>query len=197
MRRRRRRATRGTTGIAWARALRRLLWLAVGVAALQYAVGGVLFLAFPDTELEGGVDAVVVLAGSVSRLPVAQELMEGGAARVLVVSDDRGTDEEDLARAEFCALGRHPYPVVCRRPNPFSTRGEARLAARLAADRGWGSIAVVTSRFHLFRARMLFDRCTDAALVMRGSDEPWYSFVTAVPSEWLKLVVAETTRRGC
>ena len=177
--------------------LRRLLWLAVVVVALQYAVGAVLFLAFPDTELEGGVDAVVVLAGSDSRLRVAQELMEDGAARVLVVSDDQGTDDEDPERAEFCALGRHPYPVVCRRPDPYSTRGEARLAARLAAGRGWDAVAVVTSRFHLFRARKLFDRCTDAALVMRGSDEPWYSFLTAVPSEWVKLAVAETTRRGC
>ena len=38
---------------------------------------------------------------------------------------------------------------------------------------------------------------TVASLVMRGSSDRWFTFVTAIPSEWIKLAVAETARRGC
>lgn len=177
------------------KAVRRLLWAALLLVAVQYAAGAALFLAYPDTRLDGRSDAVVVLAGSVHRLPVARTLMEQRVAPVLLVSSEDGSD--DVARARFCAAESHPYPVICRRAVPFSTRGESRLAAAVARERGWTSVVVVTSRFHLFRARMLMRRCTDAALAMRGVSEPWYSPVKAIPSEWIKLALAVTTRRGC
>ena len=41
---------------------------------------------------------------------------------------------------------------------------DARAIARLARERGWSSIVVVTSRFHVTRARMLFRRCYRGAL---------------------------------
>lgn len=177
------------------KAVRRLLWVALALVVLQYAVGAAVLLSYPDGQLPGKVDAVVVLAGSSSRLPVALDLMERGVAPELLVSDD--TPSDDHRRERFCAAAEHPFPVTCRRADPFSTRGEARMTAALARERGWESVVVVTSRFHLFRSRILFRRCTDARLVMRGSPEPWYLLLKQVPLEWVKLAIAETTRRGC
>lgn len=177
------------------KALRRLLGVVVAIVVLQYAVGAVVFLAHADSDLPARSDAVVVLAGSVSRLPVARELMDGGIAPVLLVSDD--SPSEDAERGAFCAAPRERYTVICRRAVPFSTRGEARMTAELATTRRWRSIVVVTSRYHLLRTRILFRRCTDATLVLRGAREPWPGLLLAIPLEWVKLAVAETVRRAC
>ncbi len=177
-------------------AIRRLLWVVIALVVVQYVVGAAVFVAYPDSALRSRADAVVVLAGSDTRLPVARQLMKVRAAKTLVVSDDtaEGTDPD---RAAFCGQAAHPYPVICRRPDPFSTRGEARLTAGLARAETWRTIVVVTSRYHLLRTRILFRRCTDATLVLRGAREPWPGLLLAIPLEWVKLAVAETVRRGC
>jgi uncharacterized SAM-binding protein YcdF (DUF218 family) len=82
------------------------------------------------------------------------------------------------------------------RPEPYSTRGEARLAARLARARGWDSLVVVTSRFHLFRARKLFERCFEGRLAFVGASNPWLRLPLSIALEWAKLAVA-TTGRTC
>jgi hypothetical protein len=51
----------------------------------------------------------------------------------------------------------HPE-VVAVVPEPSTTRGEARAVSGLAADRGWREILVVTSTYHLPRARLIFRR---------------------------------------
>ena len=105
---------------------------------------------------------------------------------------------KDAAGDSVCAGGKvEGAKLVCRAANPFSTRGEARLVAQLAEERGWNRIAIVTSRYHLFRAERLFERCTDAQLVMHGVEESAGRNIVAVPLEWVKLALAETFRRGC
>lgn len=177
-------------------AMKRLLGYALVLAAVAYAVGAVLFLDRGDDPLPRRADAIVVLAGNTTRLPVALELAESGVAPVLVVSrDDTGKDPR---RQRLCKTpGTRSFEVVCRLAVPFSTRGEARLVAGLARDEGWDSLVVVTSRYHLFRAERLFERCTDAGLAMVGVGESWTKHVVAIPLEWAKLALAETTRRGC
>ena len=161
-----------------------------------YAVGAVLFLLREDDPLPAKADAVVVLAGSASRLPVALPLVRSGLAHVLVVSRDDG--EEDEARVQFCKDGAvEGVEIICRTAAPYSTRGEARLVAGLARRRGWQTLVLVTSRYHLFRAERLFRRCTDAKLVMRGAPESVWSNLGAIPYEWAKLGLAETVRQGC
>ena len=165
------------------------------VALVVYGAGAVLFLLREDDPLRQA-DAVVVLAGGRSRLPEALALVRDGAAPVLVVSED--PSGKDAARDSVCAGGKvEGAKLVCRAANPFSTRGEARLVAQLAEERGWNRIAIVTSRYHLFRAERLFERCTDAQLVMHGVEESAGRNIVAVPLEWVKLGLAETFRRGC
>jgi uncharacterized SAM-binding protein YcdF (DUF218 family) len=169
-----------------------LLLIVVG----GYAAGAVLFLLRDDDSLPARADAVVVLAGGETRLPVGLSLVRKGVAPVLVVSEDESGEDE--TRITFCKGGKvEGVEIVCRSAQPFSTRGEARLVASMARRRGWDTLVVVTSRYHLFRTERLFRRCTDATLVMRGAPESTGDNLLAIPREWAKLGLAETARRGC
>ena len=175
--------------------VRRFLTTALLVALVVYGAGAVVFLLREDDALRKA-DAVVVLAGGRSRLPEALALVRDGAAPVLVVSED--LSGKDGARDSVCDGGKvEGATLLCRTANPFSTRGEARFVAQLAEQRGWDRIVIVTSRYHLFRAERLFERCTDAELVMHGVEENAGRNIVAVPVEWVKLGLAETFRRGC
>jgi uncharacterized SAM-binding protein YcdF (DUF218 family) len=135
-----------------------------------------------------------VLAGSPSdRLPKALELMRRRVARVLVVSNGLA---DSFATRNLCRA-RVRFEVICRRPRPFSTRGEAELVARLADARGWRRVVVVTSTYHVTRARMLFDRCLRARVAVVGARPWWPRFVFGAVVEWPKLVLALTLRRAC
>jgi hypothetical protein len=92
--------------------------------------------------------------------------------------------------------GRHAFRVVCYRAEPFSTRGEAEALRRLARERGWRSAVVVTSTYHVFRARMIVRRCFPHARVV-GSPTGALSWPLDAASEWAKLVYALTLKRGC
>jgi uncharacterized SAM-binding protein YcdF (DUF218 family) len=167
------------------RVLALLLALLVGVSAILLG-----WAPFADPQ-PARTDAIVVLAGSRSRLPLALRLWRQGIAPTLVVS----RDPRERRRARFCA--DPPAHAICFSARPYSTRGEARTVARLARARGWDSLAVVTSRFHLFRTGILFGRCTGARLELVPAHVVWWRWPLAVPSELAKLAVAETTRRGC
>lgn len=156
---------------------------ALGVASVP------LFILYDDDE-PAKADAVMVLAGAKNRLPVGLGLVERGVAPVLVISDGRGSAWEQPNR--LCDRPR----VLCPRPVPFSTRGEARLAAKLVRERGWDSLVVVSSRFHLFRARRLFERCTGAKLAFVGATNRDVRLGLWLPLEWVKLGVA-AARRSC
>jgi uncharacterized SAM-binding protein YcdF (DUF218 family) len=137
------------------------------------------------------VDAIVVLAGSRSRLPLALDLFRQGTGRELAISRDPG----ERRRVQLCRLP--PRGVFCFDAVPFSTRGEARALAELARTRGWRSVAVISSRFHLFRVRLLVRRCSDVRLELVPAPVTWWRWPQVVAAEWVKLAVALTTRRGC
>lgn len=165
--------------------------LLVGAVVLAVASVPVLLMA-PDDDVTSA-DAVVVLAGDESRLPVAVSLVRRGVAPVLLVS----TDSSDEPRARLCEAGTTGYELVCREPVPYSTRGEARMTDSLARERGWDSVVVVTSRFHVRRTRMLFDRCLDADVAVYAAPNPSWSLLESVPLEWAKLARDGLTERGC
>lgn len=142
-------------------------------------------------------DVVVVLSGEHARLPVAERLVQRDVAPVLAISSIQDTPNWRAAR-RLCSAGRyHAARVLCFRAVPYSTRGEARAIARLARAHGWTRVVVVTSTFHLTRARMLVRRCYHGGLSMVGSPSPWWR----LPGDWLseteKLLVQLTVERGC
>jgi len=98
-------------------------------------------------------DAVVALDGDrPRRVRAAVALAARGAAPVLVVV--RG----DAVVPELLAAAQLPFDVLSFVPIPSTTRGEARGVAALARAHGWRHVVVVTSTYHVPRARLIFRR---------------------------------------
>ena len=176
---------------------RTVLSFLVLVAAMAYGFGIWLFLLHPGDRLPAHTDAIVVLAGSEARLPVALGLVEHGLAKTLVVSQDDAA--RDPARYALCH-GAKPklYTLMCRTAAPFSTRGEARLIADLVTKNHWVSVVVVTSRYHLYRSHIVIRRCTKVDFALRPTDgDSWWQKAVAIPLEYVKLARSETLQRGC
>ena len=175
---------------------RRLVLLVLGVLLVAWIVATIRIVFVPTEDDPGKADAVVVLAGSKhERLDRGLELVRDGVAPTLVISD--GFDPRQPRANRLCRDGGDGFSVACFTPDPDSTRGEARAVGELARKRGWQRVLLVTSRFHVTRARMLFDRCLDADVDAAGVDYPWTSVPAAVAGEWVKLGLSETVSRGC
>jgi uncharacterized SAM-binding protein YcdF (DUF218 family) len=177
---------------------RRILLVLVALVAAWLVACLVLFVWPPaESSAPAHADVVVVLSGNTRRLPPALALIRHGVAPVLALSTVQRTKHWPQAE-RLCAAHRYANAhVVCFTAVPFSTRGEARTVARLAKERGWHSVVVVTSTFHVTRADLLFRRCFKGRLAMIGSPSVWWQ----LPEEWLsetgKLLVQLTLRRGC
>ncbi len=152
------------------------------------AVAAYLFVVHHD-DRPAKADAVVVLSGTKERLPVGQRLVREGYAPLLVFS--RATHPKP-AELRACRTG-----ALCFRAVPYATRGEARAIARLAAARHWRTVDVVTSQFHVFRARILIRRCYHGGLRMVGAPEPAWRLLYDAVKETAKLGYQEVFSRGC
>ena len=178
--------------------LRRLLLILAGLVAAWLVACLILFVWPPaESSAPAHADVVVVLSGSKERLPPALALIRRGVAPVLALSTVQRTPHWPQAQ-RLCATHRYAGAhVVCFTAVPYSTRGEARTVARLARERGWHSVVVVTSTFHITRAHMLFRRCYHGPLTMIGSPSTWWQLPVEWVSETGKLLVQLTVQRGC
>ena len=174
--------------------VRRLVLPVVVVLVGAWAVVVVRFVLWPVQQSPRHADAVVVLAGDHLRLGKALELMTRRIAPTLVISDGRAPGWHEANR--LCR-GAARFRVLCFRPDPYSTRGEARAVARMAVARGWRSMLVVTSTYHVTRARLLFDRCTHARVFVTGSTFRRSLIPLEVFLEPAKLAYALVVARGC
>ena len=160
-----------------------------------FLAGSVRFFLWPEQDTPRAADAVVVLAGSRNpRLEKGLELMRRRVAPILVVSD---APAPGWPRANRLCAGRARFRVICFKPEPYSTRGEAQMVARMARRRGWRRIVVVTSVFHVTRSRLLFERCVDGEVQLVGARYAYARAPRYVFSEWVKLAYAQTLGRGC
>ena len=69
-----------------------------------------------------------------------------------------------------------PIEVLCPVPDPLTTRGEALMTRKLAAERSWDRVIVVSWRYHLPRAGYIFERCF--------SDAPGAVIMHAMPKRY-------------
>jgi uncharacterized SAM-binding protein YcdF (DUF218 family) len=131
--------------------------------------GVVVFSHAPEDALQKA-DAVIVLGGEHDgREEYGRRLVRSGYASVLVLSDPYPKSDPVMRRA--CDSARDDVETICVRPNPLTTEGEATLTRRLATERGWTKVIVLTWRYHLPRARFVFSKCLSwppDRLVLRG-----------------------------
>jgi uncharacterized SAM-binding protein YcdF (DUF218 family) len=178
--------------------IRRLLLVLALLVGAWLVLCAVLFVWPRGTGAPAHADAVVVLSGARNnRLDPALKLVRGGLAPVLAISGAAQDPRWHKARALCHAGHAGSVRVICFEPRPFSTRGEARAVAALARRHGWTKLVVVTSTFHVTRARMLFRRCYPGLLWLVGTPTTWWM----LPEEWAfetgKLAVQLTAERGC
>lgn len=113
------------------------------------------------------VDAIVVLGGEHDgREQYGLDLAEQGIADTVVMSNPYGPNDKTMAR--FCEAGTDRITVICFRPSPSTTAGEAMEVRDLAAQRGWTSVLVISWRYHLPRAKYIFGQCFDGTTIMRA-----------------------------
>lgn len=144
-------------------------------------------------------DAIVVLAGArVERWLEAAELYREGFAPALVLSSgiiesaeiqlrERGVEypkETDLVRNAMVQMGIPAAAITVFGEPVDNTAHEAAQAHRLARERGWRSVIVVTSKYHTRRARYAFQRelgPSGISVQVRGS-----RYDDAQPNRWWK-----------
>jgi hypothetical protein len=169
--------------------LRRIL-LALLVLLAALAGAGLWLFYFVGTDPPFPADVIVVLAGNPGRPATGVRLQLEGVAPDLALSV---VPPLQTKIARLCKR----RATTCFHAKPESTEGEARTFARLARKRGWDRVVIVSSRFHLRRARMLFGRCTDAKLEVASARTTLWEYVKNVPLEAGKFVVQVTVDRGC
>jgi uncharacterized SAM-binding protein YcdF (DUF218 family) len=164
------------------------------VCFVVFAGATAFLFAFPPVDTPQRADAVVVLAGDRGRLAKGLQLVRGGVAPVLVISDGAVPGWPEANR--LCAR-RSRFRTICFHPDPYSTRGEAQFVARLARKRGWKRVVVVTSTYHVIRARRDFRRCFGgdvAGVAARPAPGNW---IEGTALEWPKLLYSLTVGRRC
>lgn len=151
----------------------------VTVAALGLTVAQAVL--FPRTDSPERVDAIVVVAGAADdRYVYARSLAEEGVADRILVSQPSpdGTSKYATAIAAYCADspviardGRR-IEIECFRPDVSTTEGETTAATRIARERGYESLLVVTYWGHVSRVRMYFEQCFDGSVHVTDTPRP-------------------------
>ncbi|MDQ1744170.1 MAG: hypothetical protein QOE23_2509 [Pseudonocardiales bacterium] len=165
----RRRSARGTGSAGRPRSrllggLRRLV-AALLALLLVWLAGCFLLVVHPSVDRPVRSDAILVL-GSPSvdgRLEEGLRLAAAGYADTLVISIGWAKGRQRIAA---CADNDPRYRVICFQPDPPTTRGEAEEVGRLARQQHWNSVLVVTSTYHLSRARLIVGRCMPGTVRM-------------------------------
>ncbi len=149
---------------------------ALTAAMVVNGAAGYLVFSNADDDAASRVDAVVVLGGEHDGREVyGVSLAQHGIASTVVLSNPY-SDADPLMR-RMCLHRNGAIEVLCVRPEPSSTRGEAILTRRLAKERNWKKILVVTWRYHLPRAGLVFRQCL--------SDLDGIVTVKAVPRQYI------------
>ncbi|MUL46808.1 YdcF family protein [Mycobacterium sp. CBMA293] len=137
--------------------IRRVIAVIAIVVLVDVGVAGaVLFTNAKSDQLQHA-DAIVVLAGEHDgREQYGLTLARQGWAHTVVLSNPYPPGDPQMNGACVPAAD---IEVICRQPEVLTTRGEAMMVRQLSADRSWRRIIVVSWRYHLPRARLVFRQC--------------------------------------
>lgn len=176
---------------SWIARRRRRILLALLIFVLAFAAATARLLVWPVQGMPARAGAIVMLAGPGDRLPVAVRLASEHRASVLVVS--RG----HLGYGGPCPSAIAGVTIICFDPDPSNTRGEAEFVSRLARERGWRSLALVTTPEQDTRARLLMHRCYAGSVYVVTASHAWYVWPYRIAYGWGALVKALVVKSSC
>jgi uncharacterized SAM-binding protein YcdF (DUF218 family) len=192
------------------RLLRRIGWSTAAICAAAVAALALGFLWFiwrlpaDEIALNRNADGIVVLTGGASRISDAIELLaHGHGQRLLISGVNRATNRSEISRLN------PEYAQVVRCCVDFdrslNTVGNAVETRRWTEARGFRSLIVVTSNYHMPRAMTeLAHQLPDVALVPfpvvtdKLRTEPWWTSAATTRLlllEYLKYIVASARIR--
>ena len=151
--------------------------LAVGILAT-------ILVTRPRIDPVQPVDAVYVIGPAEYRLEYARQLMADDVAPTLLVTVSVNPVTGEVYTKDFCDPA--DWEVICLQPEPYTTAGEAGELARLAAERGWDHVAVVTETAHVARTRLWMERCVPARVSV------WASPETRTPRQWVWAIAYQS-----
>lgn len=178
--------------------------LVLALAFLAAATGFVGFLSqlrFAELKPDRAADGIVVLTGGSSRVADAVELLAGGFGQRLLISGVHPTNgARDISRSVPESRDWFGCCVDLDR-SAFDTRSNAAETRRWARERGFHSLIVVTSNYHMPRAiAEMAHAMPDVELIPfavigeKWRDEPWWTSgatLRLLLSEYVKYVAVE------
>jgi uncharacterized SAM-binding protein YcdF (DUF218 family) len=159
-----------------------------------------------ETRPERQADGIVVLTGGSSRVSDAMELLAAGYGKRLLISGVHpSSSASDISRSDISRAvpGSQSLFSCCvdLDRSAVSTRSNASETRRWAHERGFKSLIVVTSNYHMPRAVLeLSHAMPDIELIPyavvgdKWREEPWYEggpTLRLVLSEYVKYVAAK------
>jgi uncharacterized SAM-binding protein YcdF (DUF218 family) len=181
--------------------------IVVGALAVAFVATGAGFIGFlsqlrgTETKPPRNADGIVVLTGGASRVSDAVELLAGGYGRRLLISGVHPlSGASDISRS----LPDNQSLLNCcvdLDRSAINTRSNAAETRRWVHEKGFKSLIVVTSNYHMPRAIVeLSHAMPDITLIPfavvgdKWREEPWWSnggTLRLVLSEYVKYVAAE------
>ena len=124
------------------------------------------YVALPRIDPHEPVDAVYVLGPLETRIDPALALMSEGVAPLMVATESINQQTGQPYFTQYCDTTTPTYTIECAVPDPYTTRGEARLLGDLVRRRGWTRVAVLASTPQAERARLLMERCVPGSVLI-------------------------------